>query len=64
VTQAKKGMPGYDLATAQATLNAPEQMTVVARVAEDPASHSFALAREKGAWRILYRTGLPGFPYP
>ncbi len=62
--QAEGGVTQYDLGTAQATRQVGDEALVTIRLLEDPASAGFHLRREEGAWRIIYTSGSPGFPYP
>ena len=62
--QAGAGVTQYDLSTATVTKQIGERAVVNVRLLEDPASAGFHLRREQGAWRIVYSTGAPGFPYP
>ncbi|MHB9107338.1 MAG: hypothetical protein ACYDCO_09825 [Armatimonadota bacterium] len=59
----KKGMPLYDLTKVTATVNGDSAQVVVQQL-EDPATHGFQLTREGGAWKIVYRGGIPGSPDP
>ena len=59
----KKGMPHYDLTTVHAVITG-DSAVVGVRLEEDPASHGFHLVRESGAWKFVYRGGIPGSPDP
>lgn len=59
----KKGMPLYDLTKVTATVSG-DSAEVVVQQSEDPATHGFRLIRESGAWKIVYRGGIPGSPDP
>jgi hypothetical protein len=60
----KTGVTDYDLSTAQATEQSETAAAVEVQLKEDPSSAGFHLAKEKDAWRIAYREGIPSFPYP
>lgn len=59
----KQGMPPLDLETAKVSSDGAETLVEIAFI-EDPGSHGFYLARDNGAWKIVYRGGSPGAPYP
>lgn len=61
--QGKQGMPLYDLTKATATVNG-DAARVEVPLSEDAATHGFQLVREGGVWKIVYRGGIPGAPYP
>jgi len=61
--QGKQGMPLYDLTKVTATVSGDAALVVV-QLSEDPATHGFQLVREGGAWKIVYRGGIPGSPDP
>ncbi len=64
VLQAEKtGVTEYDLSTAQVQEDGDRAMVEV-QLKEDPSSAGFHLVKEKDAWRIAYREGIPSFPYP
>ena len=62
----KTGVTEYDLSTARLAEggNDEQQATVELQLKEDPAIAGFHMAREDGAWRIVYSEGSPSFPYP
>lgn len=60
---AKQGMPSFDLSTAVITTQ-HDSAKVELHEMEDYASHEFSLAREGKEWKIVYRGGSPGSPYP
>jgi hypothetical protein len=62
--QAKQGITIYDLASAQARLTRTDRAEVRLRLENDPASTAVVAVREGGQWRVVYRRGRPGFPYP
>jgi len=62
--EATAGITQYDTASARAVRQNDTTALVNIRLLEDPASAGFHLRREQGAWRIIYTTGSPGFPYP
>lgn len=59
----KQGMPSFDLSSAVITMK-NDSATVAVQQVEDPATHGFVLVRESKAWKIVYRGGSPGSPYP
>jgi hypothetical protein len=60
----KTGVTDYDLATARAKEESEAAAVVEVQLKEDPSSAGFHLVKEKSAWRIAYREGIPSFPYP
>jgi len=62
--QAQSGVTEYDLGSAKVVRQVGDEATVNIQLLEDPATAGFHLRRERGAWRIVYTTGVPGFPYP
>ena len=59
----KQGMPSYDLSSAVITMQS-DGATVKLQQLEDYATHDFLLVRENKVWKIVYRGGSPGSPYP
>ena len=59
----KQGMPSFDLKSATVTVTGNTAKVVLQQV-EDYATHGFHLVREDKTWRIVYRGGSPGSPYP
>jgi len=63
VSQAKKGSTQFDLTTAKVVDTQPDQIKIMVKLYEDPASCTFVLVQEEKAWKICYSRGLPSFPY-
>jgi hypothetical protein len=61
--QGKQGMPLYDLRTALVTVRGTHAQVTLS-FQEEPGSHAFHLTREGTRWRVVYRGGAPGMPYP
>lgn len=59
----KQGMPSFDLTGAKATVTGTTALVTVPFY-EEPNSAGIHLVREDDAWKILYRGGIPGMPYP
>ena len=60
----QSGAPSLDVSAAVEQPGESGRMVVLVPMVEDPAAASFALVREDGQWRIVFRTGSPWFPYP
>lgn len=61
--QGKQGMPLYDFKSAQATVDG-DNATVALQLLEEPGSKDIHLIRETDGWKVIYRGGGPGMPYP
>ena len=59
----KQGMPRYDLSGPTATMTG-DKAEVSVKFVEETGSGGFTLVREDGAWKVAYRGGRPGQPYP
>ena len=61
--EGKQGMPRYDLTSLTATVTGDRALVAV-KLDEEPGSGGFTLVRERREWKVVYRGGRPGQPYP
>jgi len=59
---AKLGMPLYDFKTAHVKSVDGATAIVNLHEFEDPSNYDFSLVREDGAWKVVYRGGIPAQP--
>jgi hypothetical protein len=75
--QAQEGITYFDLSSARAKLTAPGHAQVALQLEDDPSGATISVVQEGsrpppagsgppagGKWRVVYRGGRPGFPYP
>jgi len=60
----KSGVPSYDLAGAEEKPEEGGEVTVTVPLSEDPAGAGFTTVQETGAWKVVFISGAPSFPYP
>jgi hypothetical protein len=58
------GFPSLDVGAANVRSKEGDRATVAVPMVEDPAEAGFTMAKEEGAWKVVFREGTPWFPYP